>query len=374
MAQRKGKEKSPSKPRGGRQQGVTNFGGPETQELVRVVAKWLPIGLNGWTAAQEEYNQFAKKNNLRERDCRSLRQKFDKVSEEQACGNPTSRFSQLVSTAQTKPTGEANRSELLTMVLQINDKLDAKSGTGILDDELSDDAGGHGGEADVFEAKHKVIHLTSDGESAVEEPVKAPKPVKSTFVVKGYRTANPLETKTRTTRASTSQAMEAISAISAHFSADRVREREDTRATNSIHMMQLQSAQNDLREVRLELREVRAENKQLSESLRTETFRADKLDLRVIHLEDKIEILKARNDELKSDLQSMRQHRHHRHNTKSDFDSDSESSPHKRTHRQKRRRQLTPPSPSQKAAAIPPDNLNTRASPHINSTKTGEEA
>ena len=102
------------------------------------------------------------------------------------------------------------------MVLQINDKLDANSGAEILDDDLSDDAGGHGGEADIFKAKYKVIHLILDGESAVEEPVKAPKPVKSTFVIKSYHSANPLETKTCTTQALTSQAMESISAISAH--------------------------------------------------------------------------------------------------------------------------------------------------------------
>ena len=257
------------------------------------------------------------------------------------------------------------------MVLQINDKLEAKSGTGILDDEFSDEAGG---EAEVFDEKHKVIHLTSDGESAVEEHVKTAKPVKSTFVVKGYRTANPLEIKSRATRTSTSQAMEAISAISSHFSADRVREREDTRASKSIHIVQLQSAQNDLQEVRSELREVRSENKQLSESLRNERHRADKLDLRVIHLEDKIELLKARNDELKSDLRSMQQHRRHRYDMESDSGSEFDSSSHKRTRRHKHHRPITPPLPSQKAVEIPPDGSNTHASPHINSPKTGGEA
>lgn len=81
LAHGTGKEKPPPKLRGGRQKGVTNFSGPETQELLRVVDKWLPIGLNGWTAVQNEYNRFAQQNKLHERDNRSLKQKFDKVCE-----------------------------------------------------------------------------------------------------------------------------------------------------------------------------------------------------------------------------------------------------------------------------------------------------
>jgi septal ring factor EnvC (AmiA/AmiB activator) len=261
-----------------------------------------------------------------------------------------------VHTAQTKPTGEANRSELLTMALEINSLLDAKAGTGVLDDDLSDEGGEFGGEAEVSE-KDKVIHLTSDGEEAAEELSRA-------LVVKGYRTANPLEVKTRGTRASTSQAVEAMSAISTYFSADRERERADRRAearasiaSNSVLMAQLQSAQTDLQEVRSELREVRSElreahseNKRLSESLRAETHRADKLDLHAIRLQDKVEQLEAKNRELLAP------------------DSESDSSPHERKRRRRHHHQLTPPSVSQKTVAVAPDGTK---SPSINSPKAG---
>src|ERR1700677_3830848 len=108
------------------------------------------------------------------------------------------------------------------MALEINSLLDAKAGTGVLNDDLSDEGGEFGGDADVSK-KDKVTHVTLDGESAAEEPPKA-------LVVKGYRTANPLEVKTRGTQASTSQAVEAMSAISTYFSEDREREHADRRA------------------------------------------------------------------------------------------------------------------------------------------------
>jgi hypothetical protein len=86
-----------------------------------------------------------------------------------------------------------------------------------------------------------------------------------------------------------------MATIGAYFSPDHVCEREDTQASNLIWMMQLQTAQT-------ELQEVRSKNRQLSKSLCTETRRTDKLEVHVIHLKDKVEELKAENHNLKDDL------------------------------------------------------------------------
>jgi hypothetical protein len=97
----------------------------------------------------------------------------------------------------------------------------------------------------------KVIHLASDEDSDGEDEVKTStkgKAAKSTFVVKGYQAANPLEMKTRKVRASTSQAADTISAVGHYFSPEHMCEREEAWANTSLNMFQLQSAQTELRE------------------------------------------------------------------------------------------------------------------------------
>jgi hypothetical protein len=213
-----------------------------------------------------------------------------------------------------KPTGEANCSQLLETALQIHRKLHNKSGTATL---LDEDPSEEESEAKPGAAKtHKVIHLASEEDSDKEDEVKASKKgkaVKSTFIVKGYQTANPLEMKTRKARVSTSQAADTISAIGSYFSADRVREREDTRANTSLNFFQLQSALT-------ELQEVRSRNEQLSDALNSEIRRADKLDNQNTNLKEKVNKLKDKVQELKDNIRFMKCACHQRH-----LDSDSES-------------------------------------------------
>jgi hypothetical protein len=53
-----------------------------------------------------------------------------------------------------------------------------------------------------------------------------------------------------------------------------------------------------------------------------QTIHADKLEIQVSNLKDKLEEVKAKNRELKVDLHTLPQRHHHRH-TESDFESDS---------------------------------------------------
>ncbi|KAI9437902.1 hypothetical protein BJY52DRAFT_1196185 [Lactarius psammicola] len=340
LARAKGKERAKEKSQGGHHQEVANFTEDATIELLKIIENLLPIGADGWLAVQNEFNTYARSNGLPERESRSLRLKFDK----------------LVNTAMEKPTGEANQSQLLKTALKIYGDLTAKSGTATLDDDLLKQEN----EAGVVSVeRHKVIHLTatSDGDSTGEGHSKNPKAVKSNLVVKGYRTANPLEIKSHKTHASTSQATDAMASIGTYFSDDHVCERTDAQTTTSVHLLQLQS-------VMTELREIRSWNEQISDSLRAETCRTDKLDIQNSNLKDKIEELKAKNRGLKDDLHYMQPRHHHRRPLKSDSESDSSASPHERSHchhhhhRHCRRQQYTP-SPRRSAATVPPVQAET---------------
>ena len=164
-------------------------------ELLNVVENILPIGGDSWTAVQNEYNKFAKLNGQPEWDGCLLKQKYEKVGPLCWCvGIPPSPHIQLVHAAKEKPTGEANHSELLEMALWIEEALDIKSGSALLDDNLFEGDSKGESEAGGVPDRRKVIHLTSDGDSAGEESSKT-KPVKSNCVVKGFHTANPLQFK-----------------------------------------------------------------------------------------------------------------------------------------------------------------------------------
>ena len=267
----------------------------------------------------------------------------------------------LVHAAKEKPTGEANHSELLEMALRIDEALDVKAGSALLDDDLFEGDSKGESETGGVPDRRKVIHVTSDGDSVGEDSSKA-KQVKSTsHVVKGFRTADPLQLKPRKMRASTSQAAEAMASIGAYFSPDHIRERVDANASNSVQFLQLQSALT-------ELREVCSRNEQLTGSLHLQTIRADKLEIQMLNLKDKLEDVKAENRKLKMDLRTLPQQHHCRHNT----ESDSDTSHLQQMPRRRRWHHDNPPSPStQRDGAITQDALAMHArNPNITSLET----
>ncbi len=64
---------------GGRPQGSRNFQAPETQMLLRIIEERVPIGGDSWQAVAAHYNSWARTNEFKERDKKSLKQKFDTV-------------------------------------------------------------------------------------------------------------------------------------------------------------------------------------------------------------------------------------------------------------------------------------------------------
>jgi len=184
------------------------------------------------------------------------------------------------------------------MALEANDEITKKSGSRTLDDKTSSASDSNFSDVDVGKAgsdeRTSILNLT-DGEGSEGGVVKSgdkgkkkkgdSKPDKSLVTIKGFRVNNPLETKCPRVNAATAQANKAITAIGSYFNPDQVRDRNESRTTQSFHFSQLQSTQ-------LELREVRTKNESLQDKLYEQTRRADKL-------ENKYEMLKERYDELK---------------------------------------------------------------------------
>ena len=128
-----------------------------------------------------------------------------------------------------------------------------------------------------------------------------------------------------------------MASIGAYFSPDHIHDHMDANASNLVQFLQLQSALT-------ELREVHSWNKQLTGSLHLQTICADKLEIQMSNLKDKLNKVKAENCELKADLRTLPQCRCHQHNTESDFNSDS--SHLQRTPHHRHQHRDNPPSPS----------------------------
>lgn len=69
----------PKLAKGGRSQGSRNFQALETEKLLSIIGKRLPIGGDSWQAVAKQYNEWAAKNEFKEHDKKSLKQKFDTV-------------------------------------------------------------------------------------------------------------------------------------------------------------------------------------------------------------------------------------------------------------------------------------------------------
>ena len=210
--------------------------------------------------------------------------------------------------------------ELYDMALEANDEITKKSGTRTLDDKSSSDSEPLGWEDS--DGKASVLILSDVGGSQ-EEDAKEVKEVKhkdhgkmkkgdskadqTLVTVKGYRVSNPLETKRPRVKAATTQANEAITAIGSYFNPEEVRNHNDSRAIQSLHLSQLQSAQ-------IELREARAKNENLQDKLYEQTRRADKF-------ETKYEMLKERFEDFNRELKEP----HHRRRRRRSYSSGSHS-------------------------------------------------
>ncbi|KAF9564959.1 hypothetical protein CPC08DRAFT_720771 [Agrocybe pediades] len=221
------------KARGGRSEGSRNFSEKEMRKIVDLVTEIKPIGGNMWEELEKQYNAWGKKlkKPVATRDWRSLRNKFD----------------QIVKTAKTKPTGDAERKQIFFDALDADALLFQLSGTVALDDNADD-----------------VVSLSDssgDANSVSSQSVK-----ETVATVKSYKVTNPLTSKPQCVDNTTAQVNSTMASMGDFFSSDRVQERDDS-----------------------QLRELRVRYEQLQESLQQETRRANKLELRNENLKDQLE-------------------------------------------------------------------------------------
>lgn len=178
--------------------------------------------------------------------------------------------SQIVKSAKVKPTGEATRPQLFEDALLAEEELINFSGTYTLDDDINP----------IHPCRASSPFTVSDSDSV--------KSVKKETVstVKSYKANNPLTVKPQRTDSTTSQISGTIANMGSFFSSERVQQRDESRAMQSMGLIQLQSTQ-------AELWDLHNQYEQLQEKLYIETCHADRLELRNETLWDQLEDVKC---------------------------------------------------------------------------------
>lgn len=262
----------------GRMPGSRNFSDEEVLHVLHWIGEKLPIGGAGWQWVAQEYNKWAVKYSYAERDHKSIKAKFDAVRGISVSNSLSSLkfiLSQLVRLAKSKPTGDANRdpkTNPLAIALAIEREIDNKVGTLTLNDPEFDEIIGENSDSDT---NTTVIEISDDDDKPAVESTKKSKsraPPKDTVMTKAYRVTEPLAEVPRRPR--NSAATEALSSITGLFNPTTMRERDDNRLAQNIHLTQLAATQQ-------EVRELRARNDVLNDRLINETRRADRAESQV---------------------------------------------------------------------------------------------
>ncbi|KAG5653358.1 hypothetical protein H0H81_000859 [Sphagnurus paluster] len=276
----------------GRPTGTRNFTEEETLELLEQVKQRLPIAGAGWLAVSEQYNQWACNNKYSKRDGKSLKARFEAVLRK----------------AKEKPTGNASRdpNHPFCIALSIEADIEEKSGTLTLNDSEFDE-----GEVENNQlgSDDEIIEITDNENSQAVKPKRGAK--SDTVMTKAYRVAEPLADTHRRPRANA--ATEVLASFTHMFNPSTIRQRDEARMSQNLHVAQLSALQ-------VELREARTRNEVLNDRLMEEIRRADRA-------EHELQLFRT--------LQSSWSHRRRtRESSESDF---SVSSPHRSYHQRARR-------------------------------------
>ncbi|KAG6895952.1 hypothetical protein C0992_011341 [Termitomyces sp. T32_za158] len=299
-AKKKVSDKPKAKATKGQLLGSRNFGIEEKLHLLDCVNQRLSIGGAGWKVVVEKYNKWATEHDYAERDDKSLKGKFDA----------------LVREAKSKPTGSADcdpQTNPLAIALKIEEAIEEKAGTLTLNDSEFDEAEGSGAEPS---AEESIIEISED-EPAIQKlskscsaaKSKGSKDKKNAVLTKAYQIVNPLE-NSQPRRSRNATAIEALSSITNMFNPSAIRERDEARMSQNIHMAQLTALQQEVRELHLC-------NEVLTDRLMEETRRADRADSQVQLLKTVNEQFYRRRHRGSSSEDnildhSYRQHRYHK--------------------------------------------------------------
>ncbi|KAJ3764527.1 hypothetical protein FB446DRAFT_796074, partial [Lentinula raphanica] len=127
----------------GKRAGSSNFSTVQMRKIVDLAKEIKPIGNRSWDQLAEDYNRWAKENGYNERTRKALQSKYNAMLHQ----------------ANTKPTGDAERlqvySDILDVESQINEKCETK--------DLQDDSASDSGDGSVDNNRdHEVVSLSSD--------------------------------------------------------------------------------------------------------------------------------------------------------------------------------------------------------------------
>ncbi|KAK7028220.1 hypothetical protein VNI00_014910 [Paramarasmius palmivorus] len=232
--------------RKGRSIGATEYTNEELRALVDLVAEWKPLGPNGWENVHNLYNTWARRHGFPERERKPLQQ----------------RFGRLILAAKTKPTGDAERLQLLEDALTADSLINERIGTADLQDkeeekevvELSssseDEEESEDEEKPKSKGKGKQVAKGKGKEK--EKPKKKDKEreIEPTVLTKSYKTDAPLSSATRPSRISRSnQATELLATLSSSLDPSIIAQRDETRSAANLQLFQYLALQRQVTEM-----------------------------------------------------------------------------------------------------------------------------
>ncbi|KAG6871149.1 hypothetical protein C0992_011616 [Termitomyces sp. T32_za158] len=258
----------------------------------------------------------------------------------------------------------------MAIALKIEEAIEEKAGTLTLDDSEFDEAEESGTD---LSAEESVIEI-SDHENVVKKRSKSnnstarskeSKDVKNAVLTKAYQTARPLENP-QPCRPRNAAATEALSSITNLFNPSSVRERDEVRMTQNLHLAQLAAVQQ-------EVRELRSHNEVLTDRIMEEIRRADRAESKVQLLESKVQLFKTFHEQSRgrrrrgSSSEDLSDHTYRHHHYRSHrYHSRTRPDPHETRHNHSTPQPSAPPHvffgqqpPSSPGPSVFPGSLNS---------------
>ncbi|KAK7017075.1 hypothetical protein VNI00_018705 [Paramarasmius palmivorus] len=232
--------------RKGRSIGATEYTNEELRALVDLVAEWKPLGPNGWENVHNLYNTWARRHGFPERERKPLQQ----------------RFGRLILAAKTKPTGDAERLQLLEDALTADSLINECIGTADLQDKeeekevvelsLSSEDEEESEDEEKPKSKGKGKQMAKGKGKEKEKPKKKDKEreIEPTVLTKSYKTDAPLSSATQPSRISRSnQATELLATLSSSLDPSIIAQRDKTRSAANLQLFQYLALQRQVTEM-----------------------------------------------------------------------------------------------------------------------------
>ncbi|SJL15306.1 uncharacterized protein ARMOST_18799 [Armillaria ostoyae] len=219
--------------------GARGYSDEESTALLLLALEARPLGGNAWEAVWMDYKNTAEEKGWSIRDAKSIRAKYDA----------------LLKLALSKPTGEAERSAVLELALEVRDAITERAATLDINDPVFQEEE-QAQNPEIIEIDH------SDEEPTAPVPRRDPigpvkgtkAPKNGTVLTKAYRVENPVAAaKSRAAGGRHPSATEALGAITSFFDPAVMKNRDDERVSQAFQLSQMATLQAEIRELRQRL-------------------------------------------------------------------------------------------------------------------------